>query len=131
MSHLTRRDDIPNSGYLLQEAATKDAARCNGLKASDCGCEHKSVPTKTASHLPGKVLYGSQKGTAATFAKQIARQAASLGVELQAVGLKDYEVEQLWKEHLVIFVLSTYEHGSPPTSARSVDAATQRQGNVL
>ncbi|KAL3153770.1 hypothetical protein ABBQ32_013358 [Trebouxia sp. C0010 RCD-2024] len=68
--------------------------------------------------LPGKVLYGSQKGTAATFAKQLARQAATFGVELQAVDLQDYEVEQLWKEHLVLLVLSTYENGQPPHSAR-------------
>ena len=48
------------------------------------------------------------------------RQAATFGVELQAVDLKDYEVEQLWKEHLVLFVLSTYENGSAPDSARYI-----------
>lgn len=64
------------------------------------------------------MLYGSQKGTAASFAHQLVRQAATFGVELQAVSLKDYEVEQLWKEHLVLLVLSTYENGSAPESAR-------------
>lgn len=66
------------------------------------------------------MLYGSQKGTAAAFAKQLVRQAATFGVEMQDVDLQDYEVEQLWKEHLVLLVLSTYENGSPPDSARSV-----------
>ncbi len=32
--------------------------------------------------------------------------------------LETYEVEQLWKEHLVLLVLSTYENGSAPDSAR-------------
>ena len=95
---------------------------CKGDDGKGCGCAEPSQQHQPASaqlqRLPGKVLYGSQKGTAATFAKQLARQAATFGVELQAVDLKDYEVEQLWKEHLVLFVLSTYENGSPPDSAR-------------
>lgn len=94
---------------------------CKGDNGKSCGCAEPSQGHQPASQLqplPGKVLYGSQKGTAAAFAKQLARQAATFGVELQAVDLKDYEVEQLWKEHLVLLVLSTYENGSPPDSAR-------------
>ena len=97
--------------------------QCSGPDGKACGCATKSSHQLSASaqseRLPGKVLYGSQKGTAASFAKQLVRQAATFGVELQAVDLKDYEVEQLWKEHLVLLVLSTYENGSPPDSARS------------
>ena len=95
---------------------------CKGEDGKGCGCAAASQEQQPApaqlQRLPGKVLYGSQKGTAATFAKQLARQAATFGVELQAVDLQDYEVEQLWKEHLVLLVLSTYESGTPPDSAR-------------
>ena len=97
---------------------------CEGDDGKSCGCDepfqgHQPASASAQSQrLPGKVLYGSQKGTAAAFAKQLARQAATFGVELQAVDLKVYEVEQLWKEHLVLLVLSTYENGSPPDSAR-------------
>lgn len=92
---------------------------CKAEDSKGCGCAEPSPEHQpAAAHLPGKVLYGSQKGTAASFAKQLAMQAATFGVELQAVDLQDYEVEQLWKEHWVLIVLSTYENGSPPDSAR-------------
>lgn len=92
---------------------------CKAEDGKGCGCAESPQEHQPAStHLPGKILYGSQKGTAATFAKQLAMQAATFGVELQAMDLKEYEVEQLWREHLVLIVLSTYENGSPPDSAR-------------
>ena len=85
--------------------------QCNGPDGKACGCatesQDQSLAPAQSERLPGKVLYGSQKGTAASFAKQLVRQAATFGVELQAVDLKDYEVEQLWK------------NGLPPDSARS------------
>ena len=94
---------------------------CKGPAGTGCHCAdpHQSPSTQpAAARLPGKVLYGSQKGTAASFANQLVRQAATFGVELQAMDLETYEVEQLWKEHLVLLVLSTYENGSAPDSAR-------------
>ena len=97
---------------------------CKGPAGTGCHCDDAPQSQSTqpaaaaAARLPGKVLYGSQKGTAASFANQLVRQAATFGVELQAVDLETYEVEQLWKEHLVLLVLSTYENGSAPDSAR-------------
>lgn len=66
----------------------------------------------------GKVLFGSQKGTSKKFAQQLATDFALKGIELEVVDLGSYEVEQLWKESLVIFVLSTYENGTPPEGAK-------------
>lgn len=97
---------------------------CKGPAGTGCHCadlpqsQSKQPAAAAAARLPGKVLYGSQKGTAAAFANQLVRQAATFGVELQAMDLESYEVEQLWKEHLVLLVLSTYENGSAPDSAR-------------
>ncbi len=97
---------------------------CKGPAGTGCQCADPPQSQSTqpaaaaATRLPGKVLYGSQKGTAASFANQLVRQAATFGVELQAVDIKTYEVEQLWKEHLVLLALSTYENGSAPDSAR-------------
>ena len=93
-------------------------------KGTDCACKTSSkgeeckAATPASTKLPGKVLYGSQKGTTVAYANQLVRQAATFGVELQAVDLSIYEVEQLWKEHLVFVVLSTYEGGSPPDAAK-------------
>ena len=101
----------------LQRVSKPSTHQCNG-KSSDCSCAQKPFTAAAPTSLPGKVLYASQKGTAAAFAKQIVRHAVGVGVELQAVNLKDYEVEQLWKEHLILLVVSTYENGSPPEPAR-------------
>ena len=97
----------------------------------DCGSNACRCKETTAeSHLPGhenrtserpssgKVLFGSQKGTSARFAQHLAEQAAAQGMQLTVLDLGGFEVEQLWKEQLVIVVTSTYEDGMPPQSAR-------------
>ena len=66
----------------------------------------------------GIILYASQKGTAASYAQQLAAEAASTGLFFLVQNVAQYEVEQMWKEHCVILVLSTYEDGAPPSSAR-------------
>ena len=117
-----RPDQGPKRGIKLslQVLAPKKVSETKASTACGCtpGLDNAQPPCIKTQRLPGKVLYGTQKGTAANFAKQLVRQAATFGVELHAVDLKDYEVEQLWKEHLVLLVLSTYENGSPPDSAR-------------
>lgn len=70
------------------------------------------------SQTVGKALYASQKGTAASYAHQLAKAAASVGVALTVADVAQYEVEQMWKEQCIVLVLSTYEDGTPPSSAR-------------
>jgi hypothetical protein len=43
---------------------------------------------------------------------------------MQALDLASYEVEHLWKEPLLVLIMSTYENGSPPDSARSAQYIT-------
>ena len=95
----------------------------DGCSSNACQCTAKtaaSEPLVTAGISPsrGKVLFGSQKGTSSTFAGQLAEQAAAQGVQLAVMDLGVFEVEQLWKEQLVIIVTSTYEDGTPPNNAR-------------
>ena len=71
-----------------------------------------------SSSTMGKILYASQKGTAASYAHQLARAAASAGLVLTVADVAQYEVEQMWKEQCVILVLSTYQDGTPPSSAK-------------
>ena len=111
---------------------------------SRCGCQqdhgtgkhehatscNDSQETTRASDLPpvpdtppagqGRVLYASQKGTAAAYASQLAAAAASAGLCLTVTDIAQYEVEQMWNEQCIILVLSTYEDGNPPTAARCV-----------
>lgn len=39
-------------------------------------------------------------------------------MQLSVLDLGAFEVEQLWRERLVIIVTSTYEDGTPPQNAR-------------
>ncbi|DBA96026.1 hypothetical protein WJX77_003968 [Trebouxia sp. C0004] len=114
----------PGERSALQPLLGQREKICRGPADTGCHCtdspqsQSAQPAAAAAAPLPGKVLYGSQKGTAALFANQLVRQAATFGVELQAMNLETYEVEQLWKEHMVLLVLSTYENGSAADSAR-------------
>lgn len=88
-----------------------DACECKGSTAALHTLGHEHVRT-------GKVLFGSQKGTSSRLARQLAEQAAAQGVQLSVLDLGAFEVEQLWRERLVIIVISTYEDGTPPQDAR-------------
>ena len=75
----------------------------------------------------GTILYASQQGTAASYAQQLAASAASTGLFFLVQDVAQYEVEQMWKERCVILVLSTYEDGAPPSSARCAICQKQRK----
>ena len=77
--------------------------------------QEELVPSPQAT---GKILYATQKGTAASYAQQLAKAAASAGLVLTVADVAQYEVEQMWKEQCIVLVLSTYEDGTPPTSAK-------------
>lgn len=64
-----------------------------------------------------KVLYGSQKGTCHRLAEKLCRMVEATGGQAVLVNMKDYEVENLFKERSVVIVISTYENGSPPKDA--------------
>jgi len=64
------------------------------------------------------VLVGSQKGTGLYFARKLAARAKVAGFQPEVVEMKDYEVENLSKEHHVVIIISTYTDASPPESAR-------------
>ncbi|BDA41096.1 S-adenosyl-L-methionine-dependent tRNA 4-demethylwyosine synthase [Coccomyxa sp. Obi] len=52
------------------------------------------------------------------FARRLVEKAAAQGMQLTVSDLAVFEVEQLWKERLVVIVTSTYEDGTPPQNAR-------------
>lgn len=91
-------------------ARTAAVAASQGDKTQETEASHKDIK--------GKILYASQKGTAAAFAKQLADRAMQQGIHMQLADLAGYEVEHLWNEQLIVLVMSTYEEGAPPEKAR-------------
>lgn len=113
------------------EAATSKATTSSvmaGCGSHACSCKaeesttlhsgQQDCHTADAKQRSGKVLFGSQKGTSARFARQLAETARAQGMQLTVTDLAAFEVEQLWKEQLVVIVTSTYEDGRPPQNAR-------------
>eukprot|EP01147_Barroeca_monosierra_P002878 gene2878-5704_t len=95
--------------------------------------EDDSTPTPvqlnykyTAIHEPGAVsredglliLYGTVTGTAKTFAEQLAQAVAILNTPVTVQCLENFDVDKLPSERRVcVFIISTYEHGTPPKNA--------------
>ena len=76
------------------------------------------------------MLVGSQTGMCTALGSQLVSAAAQQGVSLELQSLLDYEPEQLLQEKVVLLVLSTYEEGTPPTSAKYAKAALQSKPNI-
>ncbi len=90
-------------------------------QAAGPGLEPQDVPPTAVppSEAPvGRILYGTQTGSAGRLAGDLAHAAVQLGLTLEVMDMARYEVEQLWKEQLVLVVVSTYEGGGPPEGAR-------------
>ena len=67
------------------------------------------------------IFWGSQSGTAERFANQLAKEIqARFALSTLSADLSDYDADsiaELSKEHLVIFILSTYGEGDPSDNA--------------
>lgn len=77
----------------------------------------------TARSLPKdvslKVFYGSIMGSAKAFAEQLVNNAGKHDVSAELVDFEDYDPDDLSSEEaLCVFVLATYEHGTPSPNAQ-------------
>lgn len=103
---------MPTSKRARRKKKAAAAAAAAGPSAEEVLANESDVLTGL------KVLYGTTKGTSEGFANELVEQATMLGMEASAVFLEDYEPESLQDEtSVVIFILPTYEGGTPPPSA--------------
>ncbi len=86
------------------------------------GIRTDSKPAHKAEHpkAQGKILVGSQTGTCSALGASLVAAAAQHNISLELQDLLDYEPEQLLQEKLILLLVSTYEDGAPPTSAKYV-----------
>jgi MioC protein len=103
-----QKDNIPISqgGNSSSQVKDKTAQLSTNLECNINGNfeERKSKPLK--------ILYGTQSGTAKTWAHELAAQAK--GYDVTVVDLSTYDPDELNDETFVLFVLSTYTDGRPP-----------------
>lgn len=74
--------------------------------------------SKSAAHVT--ILYGSQTGNAEDMAKRVGLQAKLLGYNVVVETMDDFQLKQLPKQHLVIFICSTTGHGQEPENMKTL-----------
>merc|ERR1719295_208740 len=67
---------------------------------------------------PLRIFFGSQSGTAESFAFDMEKEAKQFGFAAKAIDLEDYDPEDLCNEELVIFLVATYGEGEPTDNAQ-------------
>lgn len=71
-----------------------------------------------ASHLPPMSIYwGSQSGTAESFAQELAIEASAYGFLATTRDLQDVDLESLQDEKFAVFLMATFGEGDPTDNA--------------
>ncbi|KAI9908709.1 hypothetical protein PsorP6_004017 [Peronosclerospora sorghi] len=86
--------------------------------------EKLSQRSKKPKPLTVRILYGTQTGTSKKMAKMLEKTVFSLNMadfhfETSVVSMKDYDLDNLEQEDIVVAILSTWLHGNPPEDART------------
>ena len=69
--------------------------------------------------VPALILFGSQTGTAALYAKTLHKDASVIDVPSRLVDVEEYPIFQLADEKLVIFVVATHVEEEPTDSRKA------------
>lgn len=109
-----------------QQAAISSASKALGSKkgesSSALASNHSSDARSGAESPAGQsrisIFYGTTTGSARKFATTLEHHLRKKfpTVQVQVVDMKDYSDEQLDKEDIAFFILSTWEGGKPPPS---------------
>jgi len=89
--------------------------------ASNAVSATKTAPSNPASKTDSKfvqILYGSESGNAAEFAKSIALKVSQAGYKTDIKVMDTFEPEDLKNTGQFIFVVSTHTGGTPPSNAK-------------
>ena len=105
------------------------------IGSSPAKSEIKRIPSAEKSSPEGplvRIFFGSQTGTAEEFAKMLAKEAGSQGINAVSVDLESFEPEMLPNSY-AIFLVATYGEGDPTDNARGfyVWLTTQAGGGSL
>eukprot|EP00930_Biecheleria_cincta_P028631 TRINITY_DN19981_c0_g1_i1.p1 TRINITY_DN19981_c0_g1~~TRINITY_DN19981_c0_g1_i1.p1 ORF type:complete len:683 (-),score=156.98 TRINITY_DN19981_c0_g1_i1:281-2329(-) len=63
------------------------------------------------------IYFGSQSGTAESFAKELEQEAETHGISATVVDMEDFEADVFQQHKSVILVVATYGEGDPPDNA--------------
>ncbi|XP_036927609.1 S-adenosyl-L-methionine-dependent tRNA 4-demethylwyosine synthase TYW1 [Acanthopagrus latus] len=83
----------------------------------------KNNDRDTVVHLSGvKIFYGSQTGTAKSFAQELSEEVKTLGIPAEVIDMKDYDpddrlADECSNKSVCVFLVATYTDGRPTENA--------------
>lgn len=120
---LTLPDNAPFTGTQRMWLKGYLAGISAGLPRSGSSSTTTPVETTPSSRLPVTILWGSQTGTAESYAKKLAKQLAALGHTPTVTDMADTTLEQLTSITHLLILTSTYGDGEPPDNALALHTA--------
>ena len=116
-----RGDSVGVTGTVsatLTAAALSEHSSSSSRSCGAAAADHLAPLLKTTTL---RVAYGTQTGTAKRLSQQLIDSATSSGprtpLDCSLVNLKHYDVDNLEQEALIVFVMCTWEGGTPPAAA--------------
>lgn len=88
-------------------------------------------PPAIAAGLPVTILWGSQTGTAESYAKKLAKQLAAKGHSPEIIDMADASIARLSSAQHLLILTSTYGDGEPPDNALSFHTALHAESPSL
>lgn len=126
-SHSTNAKDMLGDYVIGVVGADASPAPAPTASSSSSSSAEVPAPVAVAAAKPKDrvvILFGSEKGVSEDFAKRtgeaIEQVVAKLNesVDVLVSCMNEYEPDHLAKEKYVIFVVATYENGTPPSNAK-------------
>lgn len=107
-------------GYLILQwwQASKSAASGQHSLAAVTNKGGKvSADSSSGKKLPMTIFFGSQSGTAETFAHELCEEAKMRGFKAVVQDLEDYPLDDLASEKFCVFLMATFGEGDPTDNA--------------
>lgn len=99
-----------------QKVATSGVSSSSSLGMSKMNGKSAAADSNAAK-LPLTILFGSQSGTAETFAHELAEEGKLYGFKAVVHDLQDYDPDSLENEKFVVFLMATFGEGDPTDNA--------------
>jgi sulfite reductase alpha subunit-like flavoprotein len=101
--------------YFYTKFTKKASNNPNDFKRANSSSSNKSKSpvnsSLSSSSLSMSIFFGSQSGTAETFAGELCEEAKMYGYNAKVIDLEDYDREELINEKYAVFLIATFGEG--------------------
>ena len=105
----------------LPPMTTHSSSKTNGTVTTNGNGHSSSTASNSTTPLhPMSIFFGSQSGTAETFARELAEEAKLYGFTAAVKDLEDYDADELLStEKYAVFLMATFGEGEPTDNSAS------------